>query len=103
MQLGQMSAAPRLMSSEPTERGVARLLERLEQGGDLARGVVRGLFPGGIWLYPDPNGGRFLWVHAQTALPADWLSKRDADGYLPGEHRPRVYNVVAGTLETVRD
>ena len=66
--------------------------ERLAQGGEIAQATLRELFPGGFKLSPDPNGGRYLWATGQTALAADWLSKRDADGYLPGEHWPRVYS-----------
>jgi hypothetical protein len=35
--------------------------ERLAQGGDIARGVLRELFPNEIWLQPDTSG-RFLWA-----------------------------------------
>jgi hypothetical protein len=55
------------------------MLKRLEQGGEVAQGVVRELFPGGITLYPDPEGGRFLWAHARTTMPADWLTHLDAN------------------------
>ena len=74
---------------------MARMLERLARGGEVAQGVVRDLFPGGIWLYPDPNGGRFLWANAQTALPTDWRTHIDPDGYLSPNACARVYNVIA--------
>jgi hypothetical protein len=53
---------------------------------------------GGIWLYPDPNGGRFLWAHAQTEMlyPSGLV---DANGRSLAEGFPRVYNAVA-TVET---
>jgi hypothetical protein len=80
---------------ESVEGRVARMLERLEQGGEVAQGVVRELFLGGITLYPDPDSGRFLWAHARTTLPADWLTHLDANGHLPPQYWPRVYNVIA--------
>lgn len=88
--------ALRRAHQESVEGRIARMLKRLEEGGEVAQGVVRELFPGGIWLHPDPDGGRFLWAHAQTALPTDWLTHLDANGHLPAEHWPRVYNVIAG-------
>ena len=66
--------------------------EQLTQGGEKAQSVLRKLFPAGFWLYPDPNGGRYLWAFTQTALEADWESKLDARGHLPAEHWPRVYS-----------
>ena len=87
-------AAPRTPQLETLKGRIARLLERLDQGGEVAQGVVRELFPGGIWLYPDPNGGSFLWARAQTALPTDWRKHVDASGRLPAQHWPRVYNVI---------
>jgi hypothetical protein len=74
-------------------------LRFLEQGGEVAQGVVRELFPDGIWLYPDPHGGAFLWACAQTALPADCITRVDDKGFLPAEVWPRVYNV---TVENPR-
>ena len=71
------------------------MLKRLEQGGEVAQGVVRELFPAGIRLYPDPDSGRFLWAHARTTLPADWVTHLDANGHLPPQYWPRVYNVIA--------
>ena len=65
---------------------------QLAQGGERAQGVLRELFPVGFWLYPDPNGGRYLWAVTQTALPADWQTLVDAKGYLPAQHWPRVYS-----------
>ena len=80
--------------SESVETRLARMLERLESGGEVAQGVVRELFPDGIWLYPDPNGGRFLWAHAQTAIlhPVGLV---DAEGRVLAEGFPRIYNVIA--------
>jgi Recombinase zinc beta ribbon domain len=96
-----MAAQPRpahKASREPIERRVKRMREQLAKGGEIAQSVLRELFPIGFKLSPDPNGGRYLWASTQTALPADWLSKRDADGQLPGEYWPRVYFVT--TCET---
>ena len=47
-----------------------------------------------MWLYPDPHGGAFLWPCAQTALPADCLTRVDDKGSLPAEVWLRVYNVI---------
>jgi hypothetical protein len=70
------------------------MLGRLAQGGEVARSVVRELFPGGIWLYPDPDGGRHLWAYAQTAMlhPAGLV---DSEGRSMAEGFPRVYSGVA--------
>jgi len=87
--------SPRSAPQMSLERRLARMLDRLAQGGEVAQGVVRELFPGRIWLYQDPNGGRFLWAHAQTAMPTDWTSLLDAKSYLAPEHWPRVYNEIA--------
>ena len=70
------------------------MLKRLEQGGEVAQGVVRELFPAGIRLYPDPDGGRFLWAHAVTTVPADWLAHLDANGHLPAQYWPRICNEI---------
>jgi hypothetical protein len=86
---------PRSAPQMSVEHRVARMLEQLAQGGEVAQGVVRELFPGGIWLYPDPNGGQFLWAHAQTAMPTNLTSLLDPKGYLPPAHWPRVYNEIA--------
>jgi len=79
-------------SREPIERRVKRMRDQLAKGGDTAQAILRELFPSGFLLYPDPNGGRFLWAHARTAVAADWESKLDERGHLPGEHWPRVYD-----------
>jgi hypothetical protein len=55
------------MPPENVEQRVERLRELLAKAGEIAQGVVRKLFPDGIWLYPDPEGGRHLWAYAQTA------------------------------------
>lgn len=54
---------------ESVEERVKRMRERLAQGGEVAQGVVRELFPGGVWLYPDPDGKRHLGAYAVTADP----------------------------------
>jgi hypothetical protein len=83
----------RTAPQESVERRVERILERLAQGGEIAQSVVRELFPDGLWLYPDPEGGRFLWAAAQTAMlyPAGLV---DADGRSLAEGFPRVYNAI---------
>jgi hypothetical protein len=90
----QKPVTSRKSPSEPVERRVERIRERLAEGGEIAQGVVREIFPEGLWLYPDPNGGRFLWALAQTAIvhPAGLV---DAEGRSLAEGFPRVYNVVA--------
>ncbi len=94
---------PRGAPQGSTESRMRRILKQLEQGGPVAQGVVRELFPGGIWLYPDPDGGRFLWARAQTAFPAEWRTNLDANGYLPPQHWARIYNVLAeGSREELR-
>jgi hypothetical protein len=90
---------PRRAHQESVESRVSRMLKRLGQGGDVPQHVVRELFPDGIWLYPDPDGGRFLWAYAQTPAPADLAVIVDADGnplYSLPEAFPRIYNVIAG-------
>jgi site-specific DNA recombinase len=77
---------------EPMERRVRRMREQLAKGGDAAQGALLEVFPDGFWLAPDPNGGRYLWAYARTALAHDWRSKVDENGMLPGEHWPRVYD-----------
>jgi hypothetical protein len=76
------------MPARNRKHRVARTLKRLEQGGEVAQGE---LFPDGIWLYPEPPGGSFLWACAQTALPADRLSRVDDKEFLPDEVWPPVY------------
>ena len=52
------------------------------------------LFAEGIWLFPDPNGGRFVWAHAQTPI-LNAAGLLDAEGRSLAEGFPRVYNVIA--------
>ncbi len=80
---------------ETVGRRIERLRERLAEGGELAQGVVAEIFPTGIWLYPDPDGGGFLRAYAQTALqhPGGLI---DAEGRALAEGFPRVYSAVAG-------
>ena len=93
--LSQAKPQPRRAPKETVEQRVARMLDRLSQGGEIAQGVVRELFPGGIWLYPDPDGGRFLWAVAQTAMPR-LETLVDVNGLTLPEAFPRVYNAIAG-------
>ncbi len=87
------------VTRESVEQRVARMRERLAEGGELAQGVVREIFPAGIWLYADPEGGGFLRAYAQTA-PAHPGGLIDAEGHAMAEGFPRVYNVVAGESRT---
>lgn len=98
--MSQTKPQPRRAQQESVERRVARMLEKLAQGGEVAQGVVRDLFPGGIWLSPDPNGGRFLWATAQTAMPR-LETLVDAEGFTLPEAFPRVYNAVATAAQSV--
>jgi site-specific DNA recombinase len=54
-------AVPRMLSVEAIERRRADLLRRLAEGGDIARSVLRELFPNAIQLEPDELG-RYLWA-----------------------------------------
>ena len=87
------------LSHEPLDRRFQRMRAQLAQGGEIAQGVLRELFPGGFWLYPDPESKRYLWAHARTALADDWRDHLDADGHLPAEYWPRVYNAAAPAAE----
>ena len=74
---------------------MGRVRELLAKGREVAQSVVRELlFPGGIWLYPDPDGGRFPWAYAQIAMlhPAGLV---DSEGRSMAEGFPRVYSGVA--------
>jgi hypothetical protein len=93
-------AARRKGPEESLDRRVERILERLAQGGEVAQGVVRELFPDGVWLYPDPNGGRFLWAQGQTAWPANWASLVDTEGRPLADAFPRVYNEIANEIQS---
>ncbi len=86
-----------ITSREPMARRVERMLDRLAKGGEVAQIALRELFPAGFMLCPDPNGGRYLWVHTQTASP-DVAALLDADGNLPPQHWPRVYNGATGEV-----
>ena len=81
-----------IIAREPLERRLARTLAQLKQGGETAQGVLREVFPAGFWLYPDPDGRRYLWAVTQTAAAADWQNHVEADGHLPAQYRARVYN-----------
>ena len=37
------------------------MLDRLRQGGEIARGVLQDVFPDSIWLEPDP-AREFFWA-----------------------------------------
>ena len=93
-QAGAGTKAPRARVT--VQDRLKRTLERLDAGGELAQAAVREIFPAGIWLYADPDGGRFLRAYAQTRLeyPAGLL---DADGRSAAAGFPRVYNTLART------
>ena len=67
---------------------------------EIAQGVVREIFPEGIWLYRDPENSRQLCAYAQTAIehPAGLV---DANGYALAEGFPRVYHAAATGAEKV--
>jgi hypothetical protein len=79
---------------DSVEQRVARIRERLGEGGEIAQGVLREIFPSGIWLYPDPTGEQQLLAYALTAIenPAGLV---DADGHALAEGFPRVYLAAA--------
>jgi hypothetical protein len=87
---------------ESIEQRVARMRERLAQGGEVAQGVVRELFPAGYGCYPDPDGRRFLWAYAVTADP-QLASLTGADGRALTDAFPRVYNATATNAQKVGD
>lgn len=64
---------------------------RYEAPGEIAQGVLRELFPRGIWLEPDHNGGRFLWAMAQTAWPTDGPHLHHDDGTARPDAFPAIY------------
>jgi len=90
----QAKLAPRKAPPESVAQRVAQMREKLDQGGEVAQKVVRELFPGGIWLYPDPETGRFLWAVAQTAMP-ELQTLIGPDGRALPSAFPRVYNAIA--------
>jgi hypothetical protein len=57
----------RKTSSEPVERRVARMRERLAKGGEIAHGVLRQVFPDSIWLQADESGKHF-WAISRTVF-----------------------------------
>jgi hypothetical protein len=95
-----LAAAPCLTAdSDPGGHPVRHMLRgvagqtharALGAGCETAQGVACELFPGGIWLHPDPERGRVLWACAQTAIlyPTGLV---DADGRSVAEGFPRVY------------
>ncbi len=51
-------------STEPVAQRVQRLRHRLAQGGEIARGVLREVFPDSIWLDVAPSGKHFYAMFA---------------------------------------
>jgi len=97
------AALPHIVAREPMERRLARMRAQLKQGGEIAQGVLLELFPGGFWLYPDPDGGRYLWAVTQTALTADWRSHLDAGECPPAQHWPRVYSAAEAATVAAKE
>jgi hypothetical protein len=97
------AALPHIVAREPMERRLARMRAQLRQGGEIAHGVLLELFPGGFWLYPDPNGGRYLWAVTQTPLAADWRSYIEAGKCPPAEHWPRVYSAAEAATVAAKE
>ena len=77
--------------ADSIERRVERMRARLAEGGEIAQGVLREVFPRGVWLEPDHNGGRFLWAMAQTAWPTDGPHLHNDDGTARPEAFPVIY------------
>ncbi len=71
--------APRKPSAPTLERRVADMRNRLAQGGDVAREVLRELLPDGVWLEAD-SSGRFLW-----AVFADGVGKALFDQHVSAD------------------
>jgi hypothetical protein len=93
------AALPHIVARESMERRLARMRAQLRQGGEIAQGVLLELFPGGFWLYPDPDAGRYLWAVTQTALTAEWQRHLDAGECPPAQHWPRVYSAAEAARE----
>jgi site-specific DNA recombinase len=51
----------RRAAAESPEKRRARMLDRLRQGGEIARGVLQEVFPDSIWLQPSASGA-FFWA-----------------------------------------
>jgi len=59
---------------EPLQKRVERIRHRLTQGGDVARSVLREIFPDSIWLHADKSAGHFYAIFedgVRAALFAD--------------------------------
>jgi site-specific DNA recombinase len=54
-------SARRKLPSGSIERRAEQMREQLAKGGEVARHVLRDIFPDSIWLTPD-DSGRFLWA-----------------------------------------
>jgi hypothetical protein len=69
----------------------------------MTRTLVKELFPGGVWfVYPDPEGRRFLWTYAETADP-QLESLVGVGGLAPTDAFSRAYNAVATESRKVGD
>jgi hypothetical protein len=54
-----------------------RMRARLAQGGDVARAMLRELFPNSIWLEAD-SSGQYLWAQFDSDI-VSWLYDSPAD------------------------
>jgi hypothetical protein len=54
-------SAPRALSAESIERRREELLQRIKEGGPIAKAVLREIFPNSIQLQPDESG-KHLWA-----------------------------------------
>jgi hypothetical protein len=59
--------APRTAAIVAPEKRIEAMRTRLAQGGDVARAVLRDLFPNSIWLEPD-SSGRYLWAQFDSDI-----------------------------------
>jgi site-specific DNA recombinase len=87
------ASAPQLMhkpGKQTIEQRLARIRQRLAEGGEPAQVAIRELFPAGLQLSVDPESRRFLWLNGQTASPTEMLF--DAEGFVTADSFPRVYN-----------
>jgi hypothetical protein len=74
----------RTKPAEPVERRVACMRERLAKGGELARGVLREVFPDSIWLQADESGKHF-WAIFEDGIRAALFDDRCDPAHFPLE------------------
>ena len=76
------SGEHRKMPWLPVEKRAALMKQRLAKGGDIARGVLREVFPESIWLQPD-SSGRFLWACFSDGVGAALFDQEDIADFFP--------------------